>query len=89
MKDGLPIEAREEQRQTSRLTPLERELLSAVQDFQDEVRQTLQAQDQKIAALEAQIRTRDAAITSLNSTLRHLLGPHSLVDESSQASPLV
>lgn len=59
----------------SNLTSLERELLLSLQALHQNQTETLARQDQKIAVLEAEIRSGEAAVTRLTHLLTSLLGP--------------
>jgi hypothetical protein len=54
---------------------MERALLMRVDALDQALRQDIRRQDMKIAALEAEVRARDAAIQRLTDTLISLLGP--------------
>ena len=57
------------------LTPMERQLLQQIQTLERILLARVSGQDRKIAALEAEVRARDAAIQTLTDTLGRLLGP--------------
>lgn len=57
------------------LTPMERQLLTRLQNLDQHLAARVAAQDLKIAALETQIGARDEAITALTGSLKRLLGP--------------
>ena len=59
----------------SNLTSLERELLLRLHALHQNQAETLAQQDQKIAALEAEVRAEKAAVTRLTDLLTCLLGP--------------
>lgn len=62
----------------SGLTPMERTLLSQVKGLEQMLHHGLQTQNERIAALEAEIRTRNEAITRLTLLLGSWLDPKAL-----------
>lgn len=60
------------------LTPMERQLLSRLQDIEQAQKERAAAQDNLIATFQAGMRSRDRSIAALTGLLERLLGPMDL-----------
>lgn len=60
------------------LTPMERQLLSRLQDLEQAQKERAAAQDDQIATFQTEMRSRDRSIAALTGLLERLLGPMAL-----------